>query len=341
MSFTSFKSVQPRAVTLPEGELIATELLSPQHTLPLIIRPVTNELDLLSWASSNLPFIEAELLKHGALLFRDFDVATASDFERFARIVCKDLIAENGEHPRASISGKVYTPVFYPADKKVLWHNENSFNLSWPLHILFCCSQPAREGGETPLADSRKVFELIDLEIRREFIQKRVMYVRNYSDVMGLSWRTVFQTDSRAAVEDHCRRNGFEFEWKSGDRLRTACVRPAIVEHPETGAISWFNQAQHWHISCLEKTVQESLLAAFASDELPRNCLYGDGSPIPHAVMDHILAVYRKLEVTFRWQQKDVLLVDNVLTAHARNPFTGPRKLFVALGNSTSYQVVP
>jgi alpha-ketoglutarate-dependent taurine dioxygenase len=337
MNFTTFKSVQPRAVTLPEGELVATELLSPQHTLPLIISPVTNDLDLLSWAESNLQFIETALLKHGALLFRGFDVTKASDFERFARVVCGDLIAENGEHPRASVSGKVYTPVFYPADKKVLWHNENSFNQTWPLHILFCCNQPALDGGETPLADSRKVFELIDPEIKREFIQKQVMYVRNYSDGFGLSWQTVFQTNNRAAVEDHCRKNSFEFEWKSGDRLRTTCVRPAILNHPKTGAVSWFNQAQHWHVSCLDQTVRDSLLVAFETDDLPRNCFYGDGSEISDAVMEHILDVYRNLEVAFRWQQQDVLLVDNVLTAHARNPFVGPRKLFVALANSTSY----
>ena len=337
MSFTTFKSVQPRAVTLPEGELVTTELLSPQHTLPLVIRPVTNDLDLPSWADSNVQFIQTALLKHGALLFRGFDVETASDFERFARVACGDLIAENGEHPRVSVSGKVYTPVFYPADKKVLWHNENSFNLNWPLYILFCCSQPALDGGETPLADSRRVFELIDPEIKRDFVQKQVMYVRNYSDGLGLSWQTVFQTNSRAVVEAHCRKNGFEFEWKSGDRLRTTCVRPAILNHPKTGAVSWFNQAQHWHISCLDETVRDSLRAAFDPDDLPRNCFYGDGSEIPDEVMDHILEVYRKLEVAFRWQPQDVLLVDNVLTAHARNPFVGPRKLFVALANSTSY----
>ena len=337
MNFTTFKSVQRRAVALPEGDLVATELLSPQHTLPLIISPVAGELELQGWAEANLQFIMASLLKHGALLFRGFDVATAAGFERFARTVCGDPMSTNGEHPRASVSGNIYTPVFYPADKKVLWHNENSFNRSWPLHILFCCNRPALEGGETPLADSRKIFDSIDPEIKREFIQKQVMYVRNYSDGLGLSWQTVFQTNNRAVVEDHCRNNGFEFEWRSGDRLRTTCVRPAIIDHPKTGAVSWFNQAQHWHLSCLDQAVRDSLLAAFDQEDLPRHCFFGDGSEIPDAVMQHILEVYRKLEVAFRWQERDVLLVDNVLTAHARNPFVGPRKLFVALANSTSY----
>ena len=330
--------MQPRAVALADGDLVTTELLSAAQALPLVIKPATTGIDLPAWASSNLQFIERVLLKHGALLFRGFDVDNSTTFERFARVVCKDLIAENGEHPRATVSGKIYTPVFYPSDKKVLWHNENSFNQNWPLHILFCCSQPALEGGETPVVDSRKVFELIDPAIKREFIEKQVMYVRNYSEGLGLSWQTVFQTTSRARLEDYCRQNGFEFEWRSGDRLRTTCVRPASLTHPKTGAVSWFNQAQHWHIFCLDKEVRESLLAAFEPDDLPRNCLYGDGSPIPDAVMNHILEVYRQLEVTFPWQQKDVLLVDNALTAHARNPFVGSRKLFVALGNLTSYQ---
>ena len=29
------------------------------------------------------------------------------------------------------------------------------------------------------------------------------MYVRNFGDGFGLDWRTVFQTDDRAAVEAH------------------------------------------------------------------------------------------------------------------------------------------
>jgi len=322
---------------LPAGELVQARSLDPLHTLPLVITPAVAGLDLPDWANSKLPFIETNLLKHGALLFRGFDVNTSFAFERFSRIVCPELMMENGEHHRISISGKIYTPVSYPADKQLLWHNENSFNHSWPLCILFYCSQPASEGGETPVVDSRRVFQMIAPEVSREFTEKKVMYLRNYGDGVGLDWQVVFQTTSRAEVEDYCRKNRFEFEWKSGNRLRTTCVRPAIVKHPQTAEISWFNQAQHWHISCLEEAVRESLLSAFSSEDLPRNCFYGDGSPIEDSTMNHILEVYRNLEVTFQWEPADILLLDNVLTAHARNPFTGRRKLFVAMGNATTY----
>src|SRR5207248_4368290 len=100
--------------------------------------------------------------------------------------------------------------------KRLLWHNENSFNHNWPMHIFFCCAQPAARGGETPLVDSRRVYEMIDPEIRRRFSEKKVMYLRNYGDGLGLHWRDVFQTTSRAEVEAYCWANFFEFEWKEG-----------------------------------------------------------------------------------------------------------------------------
>ena len=128
-----------------------------------------------------------------------------------------------------------------------------------------------------------------------------------------------------------------EIEWKEGGRARTRCVRPGAVRHPQTGEPSWFNQAQHWHVSCLDTATRQSLRALFAEEDLPRNCYYGDGSRIPDEAMDHILDVYRRLEVTFPWQRGDVLLVDNLLTAHARNPFSGERKLLVALGEMSAF----
>ena len=62
-----------------------------------------------------------------------------------------------------------------------------------------------------------------------------------------------------------------------------------------------------------------------------------DGSPIPDEHMQTILDDYARLEVSFPWQKGDVVLVDNVLVAHGRNPFRGKRKILVALGDMASY----
>jgi len=78
----------------------------------------------------------------------------------------------------------------------------------------------------------------------------------------------------------------------------------------------------------------------FKEENWPRNCYYGDGSPIEDSVMNEILDVYRSLEVCFPWHAGDVILLDNILTAHARNSFEGERRMLVAMGDMSSYQAV-
>ncbi|HEY0101786.1 MAG TPA: condensation domain-containing protein, partial [Pyrinomonadaceae bacterium] len=337
-----FKTIKPKAVSLPEQTLLVqTTELQPGERLPLVIQPATNKLDLEEWTKANLSFIEEKLQRHGALLFRGFAVDSASAFEKFAHAICPRLFDENGEHQRDSVSGKVYTPVAYPANKLLLWHNENSFNNSWPMKIWFCCASPAAEGGETPLVDSRRVFEMLDPKIRERFSQKQVMYVRNYKEGLGQSWQAIMRASTRAQAEEYCRKNFMEFEWKEGNNLVTRCVRPAVSRHPRTGEMVWFNQAQHWHPSCLDAETRDSLRAVFGEDDLPRGCYYGDGSAIEDSVMEEILEVYRQLEVSFKWEARDVVMLDNMLTAHGRNPYVGERRLYVAMGEMTSYADIP
>jgi amino acid adenylation domain-containing protein len=333
-----FKSVKPKAVSLqPIEEMVETGFLREGQTLPLVVTPRVADVDPVEWAAGARDFVEAKLLRHGAVLFRGFGITSTDVFERFAANLATGLFNENGEHPRESVTGNVYTPVFYPPDQKLLWHNENSFNLSWPRKILFCCANPADTGGETPIVDSRQVYRRIDPQVRERWERLGVMYMRNYGTGLGLDWRTVFRTEERSGAEDICRRGELRWEWAPGDRLRTRAVRPGVIRLPAGGDVSWFNQAQHWHISCLDPETRHSIEAVFPEEDFPRHAYYGDGSPIPDAEMRHILDVFSELEVSFPWQKGDVILIDNVLTAHARNPFTGPRKILVALGEMTRY----
>jgi amino acid adenylation domain-containing protein len=332
--------IKRKNLSVKQDSLVKKGSLRSGEPMPLVIQPASDDVDLVSWARSNRPALEADLLKHGAILCRGFNIDLMTEFEQFAQSLCTELFNENGEHPREMVTGNVYTPVFYPSDQHLLWHNENSFNYRWPLKIWFSCVQPPSHGGETPIVDSRRVYDEIDAGIKKRFMEKGVMYVRNYDAALGLDWQIVFQTTDRNVVEERCRRTLMDFEWKENNSLRTSCVRPAAIRHPATGEMSWFNQAQHWHVSCLDPATRQSMLALFSERDLPRNCYYGDGSPIEDSVMMEILDVYRSLEVSFPWAQGDILMLDNLLAAHARNQFAGERKLLVVMGDMLSYAEV-
>jgi alpha-ketoglutarate-dependent taurine dioxygenase len=205
------------------------------------------------------------------------------------------------------------------------------------MKIFFFCLKSATAGGETPLADVRKVLERIDPKIVDIFAQKQVMYVRNFGSGLGLHWHDVFQTTDKLKVEEYCQSRDIEVEWKDGNCLRTRQVRHAILKHPKTGEKVWFNHAAFFHISTLEPALRESLLADFKESDLPNNTYYGDGTPIEPSVLDEVREAYRQETVTFPWQEGDILMLDNMLVAHGRSPFVGSRKIAVGMSETYSY----
>jgi alpha-ketoglutarate-dependent taurine dioxygenase len=326
------KSVRRKAVDLSQMSGVKTEYLRSGETLPLVISPDANDIDLAEWAGTNREFISTELLKHGALLFRGFGLSSESELEKFALATCPELFGEYGDLPREGMGGKVYGSTPYPADQAILFHNESSHMHHWPMKIWFFCVKAAEQGGETPIVDCRKIYNLIDPSIRERFTRKRLMYVRNYTEGFDVSWQTFFRTADRSQVEDYCRKASIGYEWKDGDGLRTRQICPAVVKHPQTGEMSFFNQIQLHHVACLDRSVRESLLSMLKEEDLPRNVYYGDGSRIEESVVREISELYQKTAVSFSWQEGDVLMINNMMVAHGRSPYVGSRKIVVAMG---------
>ena len=188
-------------------------------------------------------------------------------------------------------------------------HNENAYAKHWPMRVWFFCVQPALEGGETPLADSRAVLARLRPEVRERFMRYGVRYVRNYGAGVDLPWQEVFQTTDRAEVEAYCRAANIEFEWLGDGKLRTAQVCQAVATHPKTGEMVWFNQAHLFHVSNVGPEVEQSLRAVFGQEGLPRNAFYGDGAPIEPEVLEEIRAAYAAESIRFAWQTGDIAVV--------------------------------
>jgi alpha-ketoglutarate-dependent taurine dioxygenase len=329
----SVGNIRRKPVDLAHFSPVRESQLNSDQLLPLIMEPAADHVDLADWARNNREYIEQRLHRHGGILFRGFNLSTPFDFERVAGAVYRQIYADYGDLPREGVSGKIYTSTPYPDDKSILYHNESSHMNRWPARISFFCVVAAKERGCSPVVDCRRVYQQINPAVRDKFEQKGLMYVRNFSDGLDVSWQRFFQTEDEAVVEETSRRQGFTCEWLGKEHLRVRQRCRGVLRHPKTGEMSFFNQVQLHHVHCLDPDVRQSLLSIFKHDDLPRQVYYGDGTPIEDAVMDHIGEVYESNAVRFQWREGDMITLDNMLTAHGRDPFVGPRKIVVALGD--------
>ncbi|WP_394836402.1 amino acid adenylation domain-containing protein [Pendulispora rubella] len=344
---TEPKERAKRSRALPAGGLksfkratdafITTRLAKPTETMPLVVEPARRDVDLAAWAQAERTFVEEKLLHHGALLFRGFGLTSVGDFENVARSVCGELFGEYGDLPREKAGKDVYGSTPYPADKAILFHNESSHLPRWPLKQWFFCTQASPEGGATPIVDCRRLHEALSPELRARFQRLGLLYVRNFTPGYDVSWQDFFHTSEPMVVEERCRVSGMRCDWMDGGRLRISQRGPAVLQHPKTRESVFFNQIQLHHPAYLEAPVRESLLAMLGERWLPRHVTYGDGSPIEEETTRVLGELYERYAVRNPWQSGDLLMLDNMLVAHGRDPFKGPRKIVVAMGQMVSH----
>jgi hypothetical protein len=179
--------------------------------------------------------------------------------------------------PRTELAHGIYTSTEYPADQHIPFHTEMSYTRSWPMKIGFLSLIVAATQGETPIADSRRVYERIPAAIRETFERLGVMYVRNYTPWMDLPWQNVFQAETRAEVDEFCRATGIEDDWISNDHLRTRQVCQGVATHPVTYPNG--DRCEYLHVWFRCRVVgghprpdgDESLeVGWFAADQLPQ-----------------------------------------------------------------------
>lgn len=298
--------------------------------LPIMISPAYPGQPLLEAFGDLRADIESLVTRVGGVLLRGFDVPSVDDFQQFAAAFGHPLLSyEFASTPRSAVSSGIYTSTEYPAHQHIPLHNEQAYTREWPMKIWFHCVTASPEGGETPIADSRAIYRRMPAEIRERF-EPGILYVRNYGD-FDMPWEKVFNTEDRAEVEAFCQRAGIRCEWKPDGDLRTTQLCQSIETHPVTGEQVWFNQGHLFHVSNLQPEVRESLEELLDPEDMPRNVFFADGSPIDDAIFDEIRGVLADETVMFPWQAGDVLMLDNMLVAHARTPFKGPRKVVVAM----------
>ncbi|WP_018277039.1 TauD/TfdA family dioxygenase [Teredinibacter turnerae] len=303
---------------------------------PLIIKQTNNgkAVDLVAWVKRNRGFVDSSILDYGALIFRGFDVETVAAFEAVATACTSENWVDYIEatSPRSQVQSKTSTSTDYDSKYKIFPHNEKSYSADWPRYVFFYCKNPPTAQGSTPLVDCRRVYMAIPEAIRSRFKRDKLMYVRQFSNYMGIPWQKAFNVESKEEMEAYCQANFIDkIEWKDDGTPKITYTRNAAIKHPVTGDPCWFNHGVFFNVHAMEPALKEIFLSAFEEDELPYNTYYGTGTKIEKETVASLSKIYYDNAVSIPYEKNDIIFMDNILIAHGREPFEGDRKIYVTM----------
>jgi alpha-ketoglutarate-dependent taurine dioxygenase len=287
--------------------------------------------DAARWVAGHRDALRAAVAEHGSLLVRGLGLRDATEtgavFRQFGRL----MIETEAFAPRRGYAEGVYSSSKWPPNQPMCMHHELSYAFEFPGLLLLACLVAPPDGGATPVADSPSVLRALPTELVERFERVGWLLIRNYNDDIGASLAEAFGTDDRRAIESYCRANAITFEWQPDGALRTWQRRSAVIAHPLAGERCWFNQIAFLNEWTMDPELREYLVDVYGEDGLPFNTRFGDGDPVGPDVVQSINEVYEANTARERWEAGDLMLVDNVRTAHGREPFKGPREVLVAM----------
>ncbi|KAF1812392.1 taurine catabolism dioxygenase TauD [Eremomyces bilateralis CBS 781.70] len=353
-------SRSPHLLTFESFELPASnqrelgEPFPPGTVTPLALRPSTGDNITLDNSIETIKSLQAQdglltkkLALHGTLLFRGIPIHDANDFSRFAHAF--------GYKPHEIIGIVVNRPELAPnvapaneAPKEVLIynHNESPQVPHAPEYIFFYNHRAPVVGGESPISSSLELFHRAQQEIP-EFIEElgekgilsTVVYKLGQQYVGGSTLRQAFGKEiidgddaatQRAKIEAQIARYGrgkyTTWEWQDDETLVLTHRLPAIRTQPGTDLPTLFTGlAAYWKNKLNEGTAR--------GRPSPTQQLYGDGTPIPEKYLEHLVKITDETRVLHKWQRGDVLVYDNIISQHGRQPWEGEQSDRVVLAS--------
>mmetsp|Transcript_8030 Transcript_8030/g.11035 ORF Transcript_8030/g.11035 Transcript_8030/m.11035 type:complete len:334 (+) Transcript_8030:23-1024(+) len=307
---------------------------------PLLLGPqskdtFTSSKEVLEWVKNNQTFVEEKLGKHGAILFRGFPLTTPDEFHDFLKGFDYEFRHQfnGGGGPRKLIVGPIQTSTESPPEFTIPFHHELAYLTSQPSKLFFFCEIPPAAKGETPLCLSHRVYKKA-VEKNKAFIdkitEKKIRYTRILADKSTgknldyqRAWQDIYDTEDRKVAEERALASGTEtVEWLDDNSMKVVSIPfPAIRVDPRHNKETWFNSAILLHPG----------VYGMSKDFNAWETTFADFSPIDPKDLLEVRAIMEAEGVAFKWQQGDVLLVDNFLALHSRNSFTPPRRILAAM----------
>ncbi|MET7608805.1 TauD/TfdA family dioxygenase [Streptomyces avermitilis] len=288
--------------------------------------------DASAWAAEHHQALRTLVAEHGAVLIRGLHLRDADQAGAVLHRLAPALMTDKEAFaPRQIYTPGVYSSSTWPPNQPMCMHHELSYTHRPPGLMLFACLTAPATGGATAIADAPTVLEALPTELVQRFEREGWLLTRTYNDEIGAPYAEAFGTDDRTAIEDYCRTNAIAFAWQADGSLRTRQRRPAVTVHPVTGRRCWFNQIAFLNEWTIEPEIREYLIDVYGAEGLPFNTRFGGGDPIGQDIIQLLNDTYTAHTTREPWQAGDLMLVDNVRTAHSREAFEGPREVLVAM----------
>jgi len=300
---------------------------------PPMLRVDTTD-DARRWAAEHRDALRAAVTERGSLLVRGLRLRDVAETEAVFRGLGSLMTEKEPFAARRRYSHGVYSSSKWPANQPMCMHHEHSYRLEFPGLMLFACLIAPTDQGATLLADSPTVLRALPTELVERFEREGWMLIRNYNDEIGASVAEAFGTGDRREVESYCRENAIKYEWQADGGLRTWQHRSAVVHHPRTGHRCWFNQIAFLSEWTMDPELREYLVDIYGAEGLPFNTRFGNGDPIGADVVQVINEAYEANTAREQWHAGDLMLVDNIRTAHGKEPFEGPREVVVGMADA-------
>jgi alpha-ketoglutarate-dependent taurine dioxygenase len=314
--------------SLPVASLLDVEL---EPGRPAMLRAGAGG-DPSGWAAEHREALHAVVAEHGAVVVRGLGLRDAAEIIAVFRRLATNLMVEREAFARRQVyADGVYSSATWPANQPMCMHHELSYRLEVPSLLLFGCLGAPTAGGATAVADSPTVLEALPEDLAERFARDGWMLTRSYNGEIGATLAEAFGTDDRAAIERYCGANAIGFGWQPDGELRTRQRRHAVLRHPVTDQRCFFNQVAILNEWTIDPEVREYLVDMYGADGLPFNTRFGTGEPLTEGIVELINQVYEAHTVREPWQPGDLMLVDNIRTAHSREAYVGPREIVVGM----------
>jgi hypothetical protein len=296
--------------------------------VPIVSR--ASRVPLTTFVHAHRAALLKQALLHGAILLRGWTDADATEFGRCqAALGLRDFAYVGGAAPRTRVLDNVLTANDSPPSEPIPFHHELAQARRRPSHLLLFCETPAARGGRPPLVDSRAVASYVARAhpAVAARLDEGVRYTRilpphdDPQSAIGRSWRSAFRCTTRREAEVVMRRDGLEWQWCDGGLLWTRSpALPAFRHARADGSLAFCNAILAAHLGWNDRR----------NEHVP-SVAYADGAPLDAAFLEDVVAFADANASTQRWEKGDVLLIDNAVTMHSRQPFEGERRVLTCL----------